>query len=60
MDKERVSLRGMAPSFSVVDEVKDAFAASELFQDVKVGNVEIARRGEQGVIFRMVLAREAP
>lgn len=60
MDKERVSLRGMAPSFSVVDEVKGAFTASKLFHEVNVGNVEIARRGEQGVIFRMVLTREAP
>jgi Tfp pilus assembly PilM family ATPase/Tfp pilus assembly protein PilN len=59
MDEERVSLRGMVPSFAVVDEVNGAFANSELFHEVKVGNVELARRGEQGVIFQMVLAREA-
>ena len=56
MDEERVTLRGMASSFAVVDEVKDAFTKSALFQDVKVGNVELARRGEQGVIFQMVFA----
>jgi Tfp pilus assembly PilM family ATPase/Tfp pilus assembly protein PilN len=61
MDGERVSLRGMAPSFAVVDEVKSAFASSELFWEVKVGNVQIARRGGgEGVVFQMVLAREAP
>jgi Tfp pilus assembly PilM family ATPase/Tfp pilus assembly protein PilN len=60
MDGERVSLRGMAPSFAVVDEVTSAFTASQLFHDVKVGNVEIARRGEEGVFFQMVLAAGAP
>jgi Tfp pilus assembly PilM family ATPase/Tfp pilus assembly protein PilN len=60
MDDERISLRGIAPSFAVVDEVRDAFATSELFQEVKMGNVELARRGERGVIFQMVLAREVP
>jgi Tfp pilus assembly protein PilN len=57
VDEERVSLRGMAPSFAVVDEVQSAFSTSKLFQDVKVGNVEMARRGGQGVVFQMVLAR---
>lgn len=57
MDEERVALRGMAPSFAVVDEVKEALTASALFQDVKVGNVEIARQGGEGVTFQMVLAR---
>lgn len=60
VDWERISLRGMATSFAVVDEVKSAFASSELFGEVKVGNVEIARRGGEGVVFQMVLAREAP
>jgi Tfp pilus assembly PilM family ATPase/Tfp pilus assembly protein PilN len=57
VDGERVSLRGIAPSFAVVDEVQGAFTASQLFQEAKVGNVEIARRGGEGVIFQMVLAR---
>jgi Tfp pilus assembly PilM family ATPase len=52
----RVTLRGMAPSFAVVDEVKGAFGSSKLFQKVNVGNVGLARRGEQGVIFQMVFA----
>jgi Tfp pilus assembly PilM family ATPase/Tfp pilus assembly protein PilN len=60
VDGERVSLRGMAPSFAVVDEVKNAFADSEFFKEVKVGNVEMARRGGEGVVFQMVLARGAP
>ena len=60
VDEERVSLRGMAPSFAVVDDVQSVFATSELFGEVKVGNVEMARRGGQGVVFQMVLAREAP
>jgi Tfp pilus assembly PilM family ATPase/Tfp pilus assembly protein PilN len=59
VDGERVSLRGMAPSFAVVDDVQSAFATSELFGEVKVGNVEMARRGGQGVVFQMVLARGA-
>jgi hypothetical protein len=59
VDGERVSLRGIAPSFAVVDEVQSAFATSELFQEVKVGNVEMARRGGEGVVFQMVLARGA-
>jgi Tfp pilus assembly PilM family ATPase/Tfp pilus assembly protein PilN len=58
IDGERVSLRGMVPSFASVDEVKGAFAGSQLFHDIKVGNVELARRGEQGVIFQMVLSME--
>ncbi|MBW2040056.1 MAG: pilus assembly protein PilM [Deltaproteobacteria bacterium] len=58
MDEGRVALRGMAPSFAMVDEVKSSLAASALFQDVKVGKVELARRGGKGVLFRMVLARE--
>jgi Tfp pilus assembly PilM family ATPase len=58
IDEERVNLRGMVPSFASVDEVKGAFAGSQLFHDIKVGNTELARRGEQGVIFQMVLALE--
>ncbi|UCC66388.1 MAG: pilus assembly protein PilM [Deltaproteobacteria bacterium] len=58
MDEGRISLRGIASSFSLVDEVKKSFMASRLFQDVKLGNVELSRRGGQGVIFRMVLERE--
>ena len=57
VDVERVSLRGIAPSFAVVDEVQSVFSTSELFQEVKVGNVEMARRGGEGVVFHMVLAR---
>jgi Tfp pilus assembly PilM family ATPase len=59
IDEKQVSLRGMASSFAAVDEVKGAFTGSQLFHDIKVGNVELARRGEQGVIFHMVLAMEA-
>ena len=59
VDEERVSLRGMAPSFALVDEVQGAFATSELFHEVKVGNVQLARRGGQGVVFQMVMARGA-
>ncbi|MCJ7547137.1 MAG: pilus assembly protein PilM [Deltaproteobacteria bacterium] len=59
IEGERVNLKGMAPSFASVDEVKGAFAGSQLFHDIKVGNVELSRRGEQGVIFQMVLALEA-
>jgi type IV pilus assembly protein PilM len=55
IEGERVNLKGMVPSFASVDEVKSAFAGSELFHDIKVGNVELSRRGEQGVIFQMVL-----
>ncbi len=55
IDGERVNLKGMVPSFASVDEVKGAFAGSQLFHDIKVGNVELSRRGEQGVIFQMVL-----
>jgi hypothetical protein len=55
IDDKQVSLRGMASSFAVADEVKGAFTASELFHEIKVGNVELARRGEQGVIFQMIL-----
>jgi hypothetical protein len=58
IEGERVTLRGMVPSFASVDEVKGAFAGSQLFHDIKVGNVELGRRGEQGVIFQMVLALE--
>jgi Tfp pilus assembly PilM family ATPase len=58
IEGERVTLRGMVPSFASVDEVKGAFAGSQLFHDIKVGNVELSRRGEQGVIFQMVLALE--
>ena len=59
IDGERVTLRGMVPSFASVDQVKGAFAGSQLFHDIKVGNVELGRRGEQGVIFQMILALEA-
>ena len=59
VDEERVSLRGIAPSFAVVDKVKSAFADSEHFKEVKVGNVEMARRGGEGVVFQMVLSRGA-
>jgi Tfp pilus assembly PilM family ATPase len=59
IDGERVTMRGMVPSFASVDEVKGAFAGSQLFHEIKVGNVELARRGEQGVIFQMILALEA-
>jgi type IV pilus assembly protein PilM len=55
IEGERVNLKGMVPSFASVDEVKGAFAGSQLFHDIKVGNVELSRRGEQGVIFQMVL-----
>ncbi len=55
IEGERVNLKGMVPSFATVDEVKGAFAGSQLFHDIKVGNVELSRRGEQGVIFQMVL-----
>jgi Tfp pilus assembly PilM family ATPase len=58
IEGERVTLRGMVPSFASVDEVKGAFVGSQLFHDIKVGNVELGRRGEQGVIFQMVLALE--
>ena len=59
VDEERVSLRGIAPSFAVVDKVKSVFADSEHFKEVKVGNVEMARRGGEGVVFQMVLSRGA-
>ena len=59
IEGERVTMRGMVPSFASVDEVKGAFNGSQLFHDIKVGNVELGRRGEQGVIFQMVLALEA-
>jgi len=59
IDGERVTLRGMVPSFASVDEVKGAFAGSQFFHEIKVGNVELARRGEQGVVFHMVLAVES-
>jgi type IV pilus assembly protein PilM len=55
IEGKRVNLKGMVPSFASVDEVKAAFAGSQLFHDIKVGNVELSRRGEQGVIFQMVL-----
>lgn len=59
IDGERVTLRGTVPSFASVDQVKGAFAGSQLFHDIKVGNVELGRRAEQGVIFQMILALEA-
>ena len=59
IDEERGTLRGMAPSFAVVDEVKGTFSSSKLFHDVTIGNVGLARRGEQGVIFQMVFAVKA-
>jgi len=58
IDREKVTLRGTVPSFASVDEVKGAFTGCQLFHDIKVGNVELGRRGEQGVIFQMVLALE--
>lgn len=59
IDEERGTLRGMAPSFAVVDEVKGAFSSSTLFHEVTIGNVGLAHRGEQGVIFQMVFAVKA-
>jgi len=59
IDEARVTLRGMAPSFAVVDAVKEAFSSSELFHEVTIGNVGLARRGEQGVIFQMVFSVKA-
>jgi len=60
IDEERGTLRGMAPSFAVVDEVKEAFSSSTLFHEVTIGNVGLAHRGEQGVIFQMVFTVKAP
>lgn len=59
IDGERITLRGTAPSFAAVDEVKGSFTGSQLFHEITVGNVELSRRGEQGVIFQMVLAMGA-
>jgi len=42
-----------------VDAVKEAFSSSELFHEVTIGNVGLARRGEQGVIFQMVFSVKA-
>jgi len=58
MDDVRINLRGTATSFSLVDEVEKVLAGSPLVEDVKVGNVELARRGGQGVLFKMVLSRK--
>jgi general secretion pathway protein L len=59
IDEERGTLRGIAPSFAVVDSVKEAFSSSKLFHEVTIGNVGLAHRGEQGVIFQMVFAVKA-
>jgi Tfp pilus assembly PilM family ATPase/Tfp pilus assembly protein PilN len=58
MDEGRITLRGTASSFSLVDEVKKSLMTSPLFQDLRVGNVELSRRGTEGVIFGMVLEME--
>ena len=56
MDGARISLRGTASSFSSVDDVEAGLRASPLIQDVKLGTVELARRGGQGVLFKMVFS----
>jgi Tfp pilus assembly PilM family ATPase/Tfp pilus assembly protein PilN len=55
VEEERVTLRGMAASFAAVDEIKGALIGSPLFSEVKAGTVELGRRGEQGVVFTMLL-----
>ena len=56
IDEERVTLRGMAASFAAVDEIKRSLTGSQLFSEVKAGTIELGRRGEQGVIFTILLA----
>lgn len=55
IDDRQVVIRGIAPSFAAVDGVKAGFAASPLFGDIKVSNVELGGRGDQGVTFQLVL-----
>jgi hypothetical protein len=55
IDEKQVSLRGIASTFAVTDEVKKALSASELFSEVKTGTAELAQRGQQGVTFQMFL-----
>lgn len=59
IDEGRITLRGMAPSFAEVDEVKAAFSSSKLFHEVTIGNVGLAHRGGHGVLFQMVFAVKA-
>jgi len=54
---EAVTIRGMAPSFAVVDGIKKALSSSASFAAVKVGNIELVRRGGKGVVFKMILTR---
>jgi Tfp pilus assembly protein PilN len=57
MDDTRIDIRGIATSFSLVDEAKKSLLESPSFGAVTVGNIELTRRGGQGVLFKMVIER---
>ncbi len=58
IDEGRVSMRGFASSFAVVDQVKNIFSSSPYYKDVTVGNVQVASRGGGAVTFQLVFTHK--